>query len=145
MNPRLFSTVALLALAGCSFEPAYHRPAPAIPTALPPAGQPAEAAPATLNYREIFLDPNLVRLIDQALAYNQDLKAAYANILAARALVGVQQSDLLPQIGGVASDSTGDSSNRTRSNNNSNNGGTSNSNGGGNGASSGGRRTTYTA
>jgi outer membrane protein, multidrug efflux system len=144
MIGRCASVAALVALAACSFEPAYRRPAPAIPATLPDAGQ-AEATPARLSYRDVFRDPKLVHLIDQALAYNQDLKAAYANVLAARAQVAIQQADLLPQIGAAGSYSTGDSSNQTRSNSNVNNGGTNNGNGPGGGASSGGRRQTYTA
>jgi multidrug efflux system outer membrane protein len=132
----------LVLLAACSFEPAYRRPAPAIPGYLPDSGQ-AERSPAKLSYRDVFRDPKLVHLIDQALANNQDLKAAYANVLAARAQVGIAQSDLLPQVGAVGSYSQADSSNQTRGSNNggNNNGG----NGPGGGASSGGVRTTYTA
>lgn len=142
MMRRFVAPLVLLAAAGCSFEPAYRRPAPAIPAALPVTDR-AEVPPAALSYRDVFRDPRLIGLIDRALAGNQDLKAAYANVLAARALVAVQQAELLPAISGVGSYNTGDSSNQTRSNNNAANPGT--GNGGGNGASSGGRRTTYTA
>lgn len=138
MIRRLGSIAVLVLLSACSFEPAYRRPAPAVPASFPDAGQ-ATTSPAQLSYREMFRDPKLVYLIDQALAYNQDLKAAYANILVARAQVGIAQSDLLPQVGAVGSYSQADSSNQTRGGNN--NGG----NGPGGGASSGGVRTTYTA
>jgi multidrug efflux system outer membrane protein len=135
---RTAALLAMTALAGCSLEPAYHRPAPAVPAALPDAGQ--GEAPAKLDYREMFRDPRLVTLIDRALANNQDLKAALANVRSARALVTVARADLLPQIDGSAGLTTGDSSNETR-------GGTGNgaTGGNGNGASTGGRRTTYNA
>ena len=135
---------ATILLAGCSFEPAYRRPTPAIPAVLPDAGQTA-TAPAALSYRDIFRDPDLVYLIDQALANNQDLKAAYANVLAARALVAVQQAELLPMINGVGSYNSGDSSNETRGSTGTNGNTGGNGNGNGNGVSSGGRRQTYTA
>lgn len=144
MIRRLVSIAALASLAACSFEPAYRRPAAAIPAALPDAGQ-AETVPAKLSYRDVFRDPKLLHLIDQALAYNQDLKAAYANVLAARAQVAIVQSDLLPQIGAVGSYSTGDSSNQTRGSTNNAGGSNNVGNGPGGGASSGGVRTTYTA
>lgn len=138
MTRMLTATVALIALAGCSFEPAYRRPAPAIPAALPAQAQTAEAPPASLGYRDVFRDPKLVVLIDQALASNQDLRIALANVAAARALVTVARSDLFPQIDASAGYTTGDSSNETR-------GATGTIGGAGNGASSGGRRTTYSA
>lgn len=138
MIRRAAALLAMTALAACSFEPAYHRPAPAVPAALPDAGQ--GEAPARLDYREIFRDPRLVTLIDRALANNQDLKAALANVRSARALVTVARADLLPQLDGSAGLTTGDSSNETR-------GGTGSgaTGGSGNGASTGGRRTTYNA
>jgi multidrug efflux system outer membrane protein len=132
--------LALAGLAGCSFEPAYHRPAPAIAAALPAVGQ-GEAL-AALDYRQVFLDPRLITLIDRALANNQDLKAALANVRSARALVTVARSGLFPQLDGSAGITTGDSSNETRGNVGSNGVGTGN---GGNGASTGGQRTTYDA
>jgi multidrug efflux system outer membrane protein len=142
MMRRLSSIAVLISLAACSFEPAYRRPAPAVPASFPDVGQ-TTTSPAKLSYRDVFLDPKLVHLIDQALAYNQDLKAAYANVLAARAQVGIAQSDLLPQVGAVGSYSQADSSNQTRGSTvgGNNNGG----NGPGGGASSGGVRTTHTA
>ncbi|KKC24753.1 efflux transporter outer membrane subunit, partial [Sphingomonas sp. SRS2] len=90
--------------------------------------QTADMPYATLNYRDIFRDPKLVALIDQALANNQDLKAALANVQSARALVTVARADLFPQVDAGAGLTTGDSSNQTSGNN-----------------ASGGRRTSYSA
>ena len=115
MTRRLVALVSLTALAACSFEPAYRRPAPAIPAALPAAVPQAEAPAAALSYRDIFRDPPLVALIDQALANNQDLKAALANVQSARALVTVARADLFPQVDASAGLTAGDSSNRTSS------------------------------
>lgn len=136
MIRRTAGLIAMTSLAACSFEPAYHRPAPAVPAALPDAGQ--GEVPARLDYREVFRDPSLITLIDRALANNQDLKAALANVRSARALVTVARADLLPQLDGTAGLTTGDSSNEMR-------GGSGGATGGGNGASTGGQRTTYNA
>lgn len=125
----------LCALPACSLAPAYHRPVPAIPATLPAAGQPA---PASLSYRDVFRDARLVALIDQALANNQDLKAALANVASARAQARITEADLFPQVDGNAGLTTGDSSNNTR-------GSSSTGTSTGNGASTGGRRTSYNA
>jgi multidrug efflux system outer membrane protein len=145
MRRRLAMLLPLGALTACSLAPAYQRPTPAIPAALPVAGQPDEPAPATLSYRDLVRDPRLVSLIERAVANNQDLKAALANVASARALVTVTRADLFPQLDGNVGVTTGDSSNETRGNvgNNGNNG--AGGVGGGNGASTGGRRTTYNA
>ena len=137
------------ALAGCTLAPAYKRPTPAIPPILPNAGatDPGEA-PASLGYRDVFRDPRLARLIEEALTNNQNLKAAVANVRAARAQMTVARAALLPQVDGVGGLTTGDSSNETRGN--VGNGTTAGSGAGiglpaGNGTSTGGRRTTYNA
>jgi multidrug efflux system outer membrane protein len=137
MIRRLALAAALLVLSACSFEPAYHRPAPAIPPALPATGA-EQAPPAALSYRDMFHDPKLVALIDQALANNQDLKAALANVRIARGQLVVARGALFPTIAGITSYNTGDNSNETRSNGGS---GTVNQNG----ASTGGRFETFTA
>jgi multidrug efflux system outer membrane protein len=63
-----------------------------------PQGQ---ADTAGLTYREVFTDPRLQVLIDQALANNRDLRVAAANILAARAQYRIQRAQRLPQIDAV--------------------------------------------
>mgnify|MGYP003940868567 CR=1 FL=1 len=115
MTHRFAALASLMALAACSFEPAYRRPIPAIPPNLPAAGRQAETPAAALGYRDIFRDTRLVTLIDQALTNNQDLRAALANVQSARALVTVARADLFPRIDGSAGVTTGDSSNQTSS------------------------------
>ena len=97
-------SAALLALlgAGCaSMEPAYQRPAPAIPPSWP-AGDPylrqSEAALPAVTYRQVFQDPRLQTLIEQALVNNQDLAEAAANIAAAREQYRIQRANQLPQV-----------------------------------------------
>jgi multidrug efflux system outer membrane protein len=102
--------VAALALAGCTLEPHYVRPAPAIPSAWPagpaypqpqPQPQPAEPLPA-LSYRDVFKDPRLVGLIEQALANNQNLRTTLANVEVARAEYRLQRAELLPHVNASA-------------------------------------------
>jgi multidrug efflux system outer membrane protein len=88
-------------LAGCTLEPHYVRPTPAIPQSWPVGDAYPPASAATLpsvSYRDIFKDPNLQAIIAQALANNQDLRAAMANVLIARSQYRVQRAQLLPQI-----------------------------------------------
>ena len=130
MIRRATTLLAMTALSACSFEPAYRRPAPAIPAVLPSTAGQAEPAPTTLGYRDVFRDARLIALIDRGLANNQDLKAAVANVRSARALVSVARADLLPTVDGSVGVTTGDGSNRVSTNSNSNGSG---------------RRTTYSA
>src|SRR6185369_11913792 len=86
--------------------PTYLRPAPAVPAtwpigaAYPPADQ---AALPSVSYRDIFRDPHLQTIIAAAVANNQDLQAAMANVGIARAQYRVQRAQLLPKIDAAAS------------------------------------------
>jgi outer membrane protein, multidrug efflux system len=107
--------LALLASGCASMQPAYVRPDPAI-SASWPTGDPylrqAEAALPAVTYRDIFRDPRLQALIEQALVNNRDLMAAVANIAAAREQVRIQRAEQFPQVGAGASvDATGSGSN----------------------------------
>jgi multidrug efflux system outer membrane protein len=102
---RSISVVAIL-LAGCTtMEPKYARPEAAIPASWPVGDaylKQSEAALPAVTYAQIFRDPRLQALIGQALANNQDLKLAAANIAAARAQYRIQRAALLPQINASA-------------------------------------------
>lgn len=89
------------ALAGCSMDPKLALPAAPIPASWPVGDAYLKANEATLpavTYRDIFRDPRLQRLIEQALANNRDLRIAAANIAAARAQYRIQRADRLPEI-----------------------------------------------
>lgn len=94
-------------LAGCSFAPSYQRiPAP-VATVYPNA---ASAAPSVsrIGWREFFaLDPELIALIEAALADNRDLRVAAARIEEARAAYRIQGSQLYPNLDGVATGTYG--------------------------------------
>jgi len=100
--------VAILALmtSGCmSMEPKYVRPDPAVPASWP-VGDPyltqSEASLPAVTYKDIFRDPRLQTLIDQALINNRDLMVSVANIEAARAQFQIQRAQQFPQVGASA-------------------------------------------
>ncbi|WP_267379372.1 MULTISPECIES: efflux transporter outer membrane subunit [unclassified Sphingomonas] len=88
-------------LAGCSLAPHYARPELPVPPSWPIGDAylaQSEATLPTITYRDIFTDPRLQAIIGQALANNRDLRAAVANIAAARAQYRIQRASLLPEI-----------------------------------------------
>lgn len=105
MIDRRLSVTLLLPLGACSMVPSYQRPALPVPTTLPTGadyGEPnpnsADAALPSLPYRDVFRDPRLQAVIDQALANNRDLRIAAANIEIARAQYRAQRAEQLPLI-----------------------------------------------
>ncbi|UAK26410.1 efflux transporter outer membrane subunit [Sphingomonas nostoxanthinifaciens] len=102
---RRAALLALLALSACNLEPHLDRPQPLVPPSWPAGDaylRQNEASLPSVSYRDIFKDPNLQAIIDQALANNQDLREALANVAAARATYRVQRADLFPQVNGTA-------------------------------------------
>lgn len=102
MKPAFATLIAAAALAGCTMEPAYVRPTPAAPATWPVgAAYPAPTASAplpSLSWRDIFREPHLQAVITQALANNQDLRVAMANVEIAQAQYRVQRADLFPHV-----------------------------------------------
>ena len=125
-NSILRGACLIVCLAGCTLEPHYQRPQPAVTPqwpALPPssaapgapaapagdsAGSPEAAAgssqrpAAQIGWREFFTDPKLQTLIEQALLHNYDAQVAVLNIAAARAQYQIQRADLFPKISASA-------------------------------------------
>ena len=95
---------------GCALGPKYERPAAELPAAWQQA--PAQGAPAIgARWWTLYQDPVLDRLIDEALAHNQDLALAAARVDEARALARVADSEFFPAIdGGFQRDRTRSSS-----------------------------------
>lgn len=86
--------------------PDYERPAVQAPDEFRGEIGPAEAESfADLPWWEVFGDPALRQLVQEALAGSYELQSAVARIEQGRALVGVAASNLYPQVGydGVAS------------------------------------------
>jgi multidrug efflux system outer membrane protein len=105
MRRALLIALSATALAGCTLEPAYVRPTPAVPQTWPVgAAYPvASAAPLpSVSYRDIFKDPHLQAIIDRALANNQNLQVAMANVTIARSQYRIQRAQLLPKIEATA-------------------------------------------
>ena len=101
MRRRLVLALCASTLGGCTLEPHYQRPAPAIPPAWPTGPAYPEAAPqppAPVGYRDLFRDPRLLALIDQSLVQNQNLRAAVANVAIARAQYRIQRAELWPSL-----------------------------------------------
>jgi len=97
--------VLTLLLSACVVGPNYHRPDVPVPQSLraPEPLAPARAESlADLKWFEVFKDDKLQDLIRTALAQNYDLRAAVANVEAARANLGVTRSRQLPNVGASA-------------------------------------------
>jgi len=104
----LVLTITGALLAGCTLEPAYRRPAPPIPAVWPTG--PAYDAPTDVSvadWRQVFPDPKLRRVIEQALANSRDLRVAVAQIQASKAQYRVQRAALLPTIDASVGATTG--------------------------------------
>lgn len=94
--------IAVALLSGCSMAPKYVQPTLPVPTSWPVGDAYLAQSEATLpvmTYREVFADPRLAQVIEQALANNRDLRVAAANIAAARAQFRIQRAGQLPQVG----------------------------------------------
>lgn len=108
-----FAALLMLLASGCtSLEPHYMRPESAVPASWPVGDAylaQSEAALPAVTYKDIFRDPRLQRLIQQALVNNRDLMAAAANIAAAREQYRIQRAGQLPVVNaGAGTTMTGD-------------------------------------
>ena len=96
-------------LSGCTMAPTYTRPAAPVPESWPvgPAyktetGKPAEKPLADILWKEFFIDQQLQKVIELALANNRDLRVAALNIEKMRAMYQIRRADLFPMIDGTA-------------------------------------------
>lgn len=110
------STLSLaIALAGCSFAPSYERPLLPVPAQWPSIEKvgtgetaanaqdaaktsTAPAAARITDWRQVFTDPRLQKLIEIALIHNRDMQMAVARVSEAQALYGIAGADRLPTI-----------------------------------------------
>lgn len=102
---RLIALALAVLLPACSMAPDYARSEPPVPPSWPVGDAyliQSEASVPAISYRDIFRDPRLQALVEQALANNRDLRIAAANVAAARAQVRVQRAEQLPQVGVTA-------------------------------------------
>jgi multidrug efflux system outer membrane protein len=97
--PAVLAAAGVL-LAGCSLGPRYERAAAPVPQGWPADTgiQRDEEALPRADYRTLFQDERLVRLVALALENNRDLRRAAANVARARAQYGIQRAALFPQV-----------------------------------------------
>jgi len=102
MRRRLLIVSAVAALiAGCAVGPNYERPAVELPAAW--QGAPVGGAKATDDrWWALYADPVLDRLIEEALAGNQDLALAAARVDEARAVLRIVDSQFAPSVDATA-------------------------------------------
>ena len=97
--PRRTALLVLFA-AGCTVQLDYERPALELPQAWQESvPRPAAAVP----WWRVYGDPELERLIEEALAQNTDVLVAAARVDEARALLGESRAALRPEVSGNAS------------------------------------------
>jgi outer membrane protein, multidrug efflux system len=89
-------------LTGCAVGPDYHRPAADIPPAWQPVTPWHEAAPGDTvlkgSWWELFQDPQLNPLVEQALTGNQNLRVAAARLQQAQDQLSIARSALFPSV-----------------------------------------------
>ncbi len=102
----------ILFLGSCTMAPKYTRPTPPIPSNWPSGAAykevktDAETPIATeLKWQEFFTDERLQKVIAMALHNNRDFRIAALNVERARAVYGIQRSELLPTLDAVGSGS----------------------------------------
>ena len=93
----LVSAALTVLLGGCTLGPAYERPAAELPAAW--TGAPAQGVKAPgERWWTIYGDPALERLVEEALAQNQDLALAVARVDEARARARAADSERMPAV-----------------------------------------------
>ncbi|MBU0555591.1 MAG: efflux transporter outer membrane subunit [Alphaproteobacteria bacterium] len=95
---RKFALAALLLTSACSLNPRLETPPAPVAPAYPLAATDEAASAAALDWREMFGDPRLQRLIDLALENNRDLRISTLNVEAARAQFRVARGAQLPSV-----------------------------------------------
>ena len=100
---RLAAGMALAALTtGCVAGPNYKRPPVATPAQLYGQGVPEAESLADLHWWEVFQDPVLGALIEEALRDGYDVRIAAARVEEARARFGIARAAAFPQVGYAA-------------------------------------------
>jgi outer membrane protein, multidrug efflux system len=92
------SIVAAALLGGCAIGPNYERPSVAEPQTFRGQATAEAASLADAPWWEVFQDPILKELIQEALRNNYDVQIAAARVQEARANFRVSRSDLYPSL-----------------------------------------------
>lgn len=100
MKRATLTLLPLLALTACAVGPNYQRPKlyPKTQSAFVEAqdGQLLSSRPLPAKWWELFADPTLDRLVEEAFAYNSSVTQAEANLRQARGVLAQQRAGLLP-------------------------------------------------
>ena len=97
---RLLALGGLFALGACTVGPNYRRPVVAVPEQFYGATTPAQAASlADVTWFDLFRDPTLRSLIDEALHNGFDARIAVARVEQARARYGIAGAQRYPSVG----------------------------------------------
>lgn len=99
---------SLIALNACTLSPRYERSALPVPDQFPTAAAAQGQSAETLPWRQVFLDPRLQGVIDQALTNNRDLRVAVLNVERARSQYRIQRANLFPAVNGTIAGTRGD-------------------------------------
>lgn len=95
----LSAAATSLLLTGCTMGPDYKKPDTQVPASYRSQLSPTEASSfADLPWWSAFSDPQLQRLINEAVSNNYDVKIAASRIEQARAELGVVRSEAYPQL-----------------------------------------------
>ncbi len=94
------ASLAIAVLSGCAVGPNYQQPPLTVPDVYRDVqGPPAPAASlADQPWWEVFQDPVLTQLIDEALRNGYDVQLAAARVEEARARAGIARSEFFPSI-----------------------------------------------
>jgi multidrug efflux system outer membrane protein len=96
----LLCIVAMTLLSGCaSMAPLYEAPALPVTSVYAPENAQDGVLASAIGWRDYFIDPQLQNLIQRALDNNRDLRTAVLRVEEARAVHGIQRSELFPTVG----------------------------------------------
>lgn len=100
MRNSFYAAVLLTTLLpACSFlQTGFEQPAPVLPENWASAEGASQTSKAGENWWELFNDPTLDALVDEAQQHNHDIAAAAARILEAEAALGMTEADHYPII-----------------------------------------------
>lgn len=102
MNKFALSVITLMLLGGCSMNPEYQQPPAPVEAAYPSAdAYPAlgsNDATQLQEWRSFFKDPALIKLIEQSINNNRDLRVAALNVEAYQAQYRITRAELFPEV-----------------------------------------------
>ncbi len=102
--------LAALLLSACALGPDYERPTQDVPALYRGQANADRNALGDADWRSVYAEPALQALIDTALQANLDMQIAASRVDQARAVLGTQRVQQLPEINGVGALSRGQSS-----------------------------------